>query len=137
MVCATLRNSIPKSVVYCQVREAKRSLLDHFLTELGKKEVSLSPPLPPISSCPSIFPALFISKRLIVGNIYRHLSLSLHLYIHVNLFYLSISPTVHIFLLRYLFICINTVHVNLSLCLSHAQYFLAVHPYHDITYSID
>ncbi|XP_071932760.1 dynamin-related protein 5A [Coffea arabica] len=38
MVCATLRNSIPKSIVYCQVREAKRSLLDHFFTELGKKE---------------------------------------------------------------------------------------------------
>ncbi|PKA49499.1 Dynamin-related protein 5A [Apostasia shenzhenica] len=39
MVCASLRNSIPKSIVYCQVREAKRSLLDHFFTELGKKEV--------------------------------------------------------------------------------------------------
>ncbi|MED6187393.1 hypothetical protein PIB30_076023 [Stylosanthes scabra] len=38
MVCASLRNSIPKSVVYCQVREAKRSLLDHFFTELGKKD---------------------------------------------------------------------------------------------------
>ncbi|KAL9262420.1 Dynamin-related protein [Drosera capensis] len=38
MVCAMLRNSIPKSVVYCQVREAKRTLLDHFLTELGAKE---------------------------------------------------------------------------------------------------
>ncbi|PHU17862.1 Dynamin-related protein 5A, partial [Capsicum chinense] len=38
MVCATLRNSIPKSVVYGQVREAKRSLLDHFFAELGKKE---------------------------------------------------------------------------------------------------
>ncbi|WMV30969.1 hypothetical protein MTR67_024354 [Solanum verrucosum] len=38
MVCATLRNSIPKSVVYGQVREAKRSLLDHFFTDLGKKE---------------------------------------------------------------------------------------------------
>ncbi|GAB2291100.1 hypothetical protein Dimus_025358 [Dionaea muscipula] len=38
MVCATLRNSIPKSIVYCQVREAKRTLLDHFLTELGAKE---------------------------------------------------------------------------------------------------
>lgn len=38
MVCATLRNSIPKSIVYCQVREAKRSLLDHFFTELGGKE---------------------------------------------------------------------------------------------------
>ncbi|KAF2313457.1 hypothetical protein GH714_011093 [Hevea brasiliensis] len=38
MVCASLRNSIPKSIVYCQVREAKRSLLDHFFTELGKME---------------------------------------------------------------------------------------------------
>ncbi|GAB2271813.1 hypothetical protein Dimus_006646 [Dionaea muscipula] len=38
MVCASLRNSIPKSVVYCQVREAKRALLDHFLAELGTKE---------------------------------------------------------------------------------------------------
>ncbi|KAI3764349.1 hypothetical protein L2E82_14356 [Cichorium intybus] len=39
MVVGTLRHSIPKSVVYCQVREAKRSLLDHFFTELGAKEV--------------------------------------------------------------------------------------------------
>ncbi|CAN1254461.1 Dynamin-related protein 5A [Linum perenne] len=38
MVCATLRNSIPKSIVHCQVREAKRSLLDHFFAELGKME---------------------------------------------------------------------------------------------------
>ncbi|XP_034709828.1 dynamin-related protein 5A isoform X1 [Vitis riparia] len=38
MVVASLRNSIPKSVVYCQVREAKRSLLDHFFADLGKKE---------------------------------------------------------------------------------------------------
>jgi hypothetical protein len=40
MVCGTLRHTIPKSVVYCQVREAKRSLLDHFFTELGRKEVN-------------------------------------------------------------------------------------------------
>ncbi|CAL0315393.1 unnamed protein product [Lupinus luteus] len=38
MVCSGLRHTIPKSVVYCQVREAKRSLLDNFFTELGKKE---------------------------------------------------------------------------------------------------
>ncbi|KAL2893236.1 Dynamin-related protein 5A [Bienertia sinuspersici] len=38
LVCASLRNSIPKSIVYCQVREAKRGLLDHFFTELGGKE---------------------------------------------------------------------------------------------------
>nr|GEW25261.1 dynamin-related protein 5A [Tanacetum cinerariifolium] len=38
MVVGTLRHSIPKSVVYCQVREAKRSLLDHFFTTLGAKE---------------------------------------------------------------------------------------------------
>ncbi|PWA77888.1 dynamin central domain-containing protein [Artemisia annua] len=38
MVVGTLRHSIPKSVVYSQVREAKRSLLDHFFTTLGAKE---------------------------------------------------------------------------------------------------
>ncbi|KAL5701394.1 dynamin GTPase [Ranunculus cassubicifolius] len=38
MVCGSLRNSIPKSVVFCQVREAKRSLMDHFFAELGTKE---------------------------------------------------------------------------------------------------
>ncbi|XP_057977414.1 phragmoplastin DRP1E-like [Malania oleifera] len=38
MVSETLRNSIPKAAVYCQVREAKRSLLDHFYTQVGKKE---------------------------------------------------------------------------------------------------
>ncbi|XP_027362015.1 dynamin-related protein 12A-like isoform X5 [Abrus precatorius] len=41
MVCASLRHSIPKSIVYCQVREAKRSLLDHFFTDLY--ESSLQP----------------------------------------------------------------------------------------------
>ena len=39
MVSETLRNTIPKAVVHCQVREAKRSLLDHFYIQLGKKEV--------------------------------------------------------------------------------------------------
>ncbi|KOM32490.1 hypothetical protein LR48_Vigan01g204600 [Vigna angularis] len=38
MVSETLRNSIPKAVVHCQVREANRSLLDHFYAQLGKKE---------------------------------------------------------------------------------------------------
>ncbi|CAK7356216.1 unnamed protein product [Dovyalis caffra] len=38
MVSETMRNSIPKAVVHCQVKEAKRSLLDHFYTRLGKKE---------------------------------------------------------------------------------------------------
>jgi len=38
MVCDTLRNSIPKAVVYCQVREAKRSLLNYFYTQIGKRE---------------------------------------------------------------------------------------------------
>ncbi|KAF9626411.1 hypothetical protein IFM89_033230 [Coptis chinensis] len=38
MVSETLRNNIPKSVVYCQVREAKRSLLDIFYTQIGRKE---------------------------------------------------------------------------------------------------
>lgn len=43
MVSDTLRNTIPKAVVYCQVREAKRCLLDHFYTQLGKKEVFTCP----------------------------------------------------------------------------------------------
>eukprot|EP00252_Welwitschia_mirabilis_P022576 TRINITY_DN6142_c0_g1_i1.p1 TRINITY_DN6142_c0_g1~~TRINITY_DN6142_c0_g1_i1.p1 ORF type:complete len:616 (-),score=86.79 TRINITY_DN6142_c0_g1_i1:289-2136(-) len=38
MVSDTLKNTIPKAVVYCQVREAKRSLLNHFYSQLGKKE---------------------------------------------------------------------------------------------------
>ncbi|CAI0459353.1 unnamed protein product [Linum tenue] len=38
MVCDTLRNSVPKAVVYCQVREAKRSLLNHFYTQIGRRE---------------------------------------------------------------------------------------------------
>ncbi|RDX64954.1 Dynamin-related protein 1C, partial [Mucuna pruriens] len=38
MVCDTLKNSIPKAVVYCQVREAKRSLLNHFYVQVGKRE---------------------------------------------------------------------------------------------------
>ncbi|KAK9274258.1 hypothetical protein L1049_019072 [Liquidambar formosana] len=38
MVSETLRNTIPKAVVYCQVREAKQSLLNYFYTQVGKKE---------------------------------------------------------------------------------------------------
>lgn len=33
-----LRNSIPKAVVHCQVREAKRTLLDAFYTQVGNQE---------------------------------------------------------------------------------------------------
>ncbi|XP_058190195.1 phragmoplastin DRP1E-like [Rhododendron vialii] len=38
MVSQMLRNTIPKAVVYCQVRGAKQSLLDHFYAQAGKKE---------------------------------------------------------------------------------------------------
>ncbi|XP_031397619.1 dynamin-related protein 1E [Punica granatum] len=38
MVSETLRSTIPKAVVHCQVREAKHSLLNHFYTQIGKKE---------------------------------------------------------------------------------------------------
>ncbi|KAJ7538452.1 hypothetical protein O6H91_11G048800 [Diphasiastrum complanatum] len=38
MVCDTLCKSIPKAAVHCQVREAKRSLLDNFYTQIGKRE---------------------------------------------------------------------------------------------------
>jgi hypothetical protein len=41
MVCDLLRNSLPKAVVHCQVREAKRSLLDHFYAQVGKREVDI------------------------------------------------------------------------------------------------
>jgi len=39
MVSETLRNTIPKAVVHCQVREAKRSILDYFYVQLGQMEV--------------------------------------------------------------------------------------------------
>lgn len=38
MVSDTFRNSIPKAVVHCQVREAKHSLLNYFYTQIGKRE---------------------------------------------------------------------------------------------------
>ncbi|KAJ7950692.1 putative Dynamin [Quillaja saponaria] len=38
MVTETLKNTIPKAVVYCQVKEAKQSLLNYFYTQIGKKE---------------------------------------------------------------------------------------------------
>ncbi|CAH9105091.1 unnamed protein product [Cuscuta epithymum] len=38
MVCDTLKVTIPKAVVYCQVREAKRALLNRFYSEVGRRE---------------------------------------------------------------------------------------------------
>ncbi|KAB2595168.1 dynamin-related protein 1E-like [Pyrus ussuriensis x Pyrus communis] len=38
MVSETLRNTIPKAVVHCQVKEAKTSLLNHFYIQIGKRE---------------------------------------------------------------------------------------------------
>ncbi|KAF7153749.1 hypothetical protein RHSIM_Rhsim01G0144600 [Rhododendron simsii] len=38
MVSETLKTTIPKAVVYCQVRQAKQSLLNHFYAQIGKKE---------------------------------------------------------------------------------------------------
>lgn len=45
MVCDTLKNSIPKAVVFCQVREAKRSLLNNFYAQVGRREVNFPNPL--------------------------------------------------------------------------------------------
>lgn len=45
MVSETLKNTIPKAVVYCQVKEAKQSLLNYFYTQIGKKEVFILYPL--------------------------------------------------------------------------------------------
>lgn len=38
MVSENLRITIPKAVVYCQVREARNSLLNLFYTQIGRKE---------------------------------------------------------------------------------------------------
>ncbi|KAK4423381.1 Dynamin-related protein 1C [Sesamum alatum] len=38
LVCDTMRITIPKAVVHCQVREAKRSLLNHFYAQIGRRE---------------------------------------------------------------------------------------------------
>ncbi|XP_024992517.1 dynamin-related protein 1E-like [Cynara cardunculus var. scolymus] len=38
MVSDTLKSTIPKAVVYCQVKEAKQNLLNYFYTQIGKKE---------------------------------------------------------------------------------------------------
>lgn len=38
MVSDTLKNTIPKAVVDCQVREAKHSLLNFFYAQIGKRE---------------------------------------------------------------------------------------------------
>lgn len=39
MVCDSLKNTLPKAVVHCQVREAKRALLNQFYAQIGRKEV--------------------------------------------------------------------------------------------------
>lgn len=41
MVSDTLKNTIPKAVVHCQVREAKRSLLNYFYIQVGSKDVGV------------------------------------------------------------------------------------------------
>lgn len=41
MVSDTLRSTIPKAVVYCQVRQAKQCLLNYFYMQIGKQEVPL------------------------------------------------------------------------------------------------
>ncbi|KAG8363488.1 hypothetical protein BUALT_Bualt19G0027600 [Buddleja alternifolia] len=38
MVSETMKHSIPKAVVYCQVKEAKQNLLNYFYTQIGKRE---------------------------------------------------------------------------------------------------
>ncbi|KAL3516766.1 hypothetical protein ACH5RR_023668 [Cinchona calisaya] len=39
-VSETLKNTIPKAVAYCQVKEAKQCLLNHFYKQIGKKKRS-------------------------------------------------------------------------------------------------
>lgn len=69
MVSETLRNSIPKAVVHCQVREAKRSLLDHFYTQVGKKEVIVSSQKAIVKCCATSFNYCII-RGLYISNVY-------------------------------------------------------------------
>ncbi|KAF6142420.1 hypothetical protein GIB67_033847 [Kingdonia uniflora] len=63
MICGNLRNSISNSIIYCQVREAKRSLLGHFLAGMGKKEVKQLSSL--LNEDPTVMERRFaLSKRL-------------------------------------------------------------------------
>lgn len=39
MISDTLKNTIPKATVHCQVKEAKQSLLNFFYIQVGKREV--------------------------------------------------------------------------------------------------
>lgn len=41
MVSNTLRSTIPKAIVYCQVKESKQNLLNYFYTQIGRREVNL------------------------------------------------------------------------------------------------
>ncbi|XP_052205252.1 phragmoplastin DRP1C isoform X2 [Diospyros lotus] len=38
MVCDTLKNSIPKAIVFCQVLQAKKNLLSQFYAQVGRRE---------------------------------------------------------------------------------------------------
>ncbi|PWA72401.1 DYNAMIN-like 1E [Artemisia annua] len=38
MVSNTLRSTIPKAIVYCQVKESKQNLLNYFYTQIGRRE---------------------------------------------------------------------------------------------------
>ncbi|KAL7158335.1 hypothetical protein ABFS83_02G136000 [Erythranthe nasuta] len=38
MISENLKNTIPKAVVHCQVKEAKQNLLNYFYMQIGKKE---------------------------------------------------------------------------------------------------
>lgn len=54
MVCDSLKNTIPKAVVYCQVLEAKRALLNRFYAQVGRKEVIYDKTIHRLLACQSI-----------------------------------------------------------------------------------
>ncbi|KAF6152295.1 hypothetical protein GIB67_005949 [Kingdonia uniflora] len=63
MVCGSLLNSIPNFIIYCQVFEAKCSLLDHVLAGMGKKEAKQLSSL--LNEDPTVMERRFsLSKRL-------------------------------------------------------------------------
>lgn len=70
MVSDTIRSTIPKAVVLCQVKEAKQNLLNYFYTQIGRKEAKQLAEL--LDEDPSLMSKrLEIAKRLDLYKVSR------------------------------------------------------------------
>lgn len=83
MISETLRLTIPKATVHCQVREAKRSLLNLFYAQVGRKEV------PSIYLCLIFF---FFWKIACVHNsyIFTLYNFLINTNVNINVIYINI-----------------------------------------------